>query len=71
MCARRFIALQISPNRAVDFSDIFLHGLGLEAFLDDIIGNGRDGLCLHVLQGEASPGLLDLPLGHRRRLCTK
>ena len=56
------------------FHGILLHTAGpaslvLEPLLDDIVRDGRDGLGLHVLQRESTPGLLDRPLGHRCWLC--
>lgn len=43
--------------------------LGLKTLLDNIIRDGCNCLCLHILQSEPSPGLHNLPLCHWCWLC--
>ena len=43
--------------------------LSLETLLDDIVWDGGDGLCLHILEREPFTGACYLPLGHWSWLC--
>ena len=43
---------------------------GLDALLNDIVGNGRHSLCFYILNCEAIAGLRNLPLGLWRLLCS-